>query len=176
VHYPITKAAAWRMSMYMLRANRRLILTLISTPALFTVAASSSDLLKSNFLPLLWRLPLFISCWVLFILGLFILGLTQRFRNGSYQVSSGLGVDGFHDHTKFKTIILPWNKIKDIRDYQGDLHFWSDGANACFIPADAFASGEERQQFLETAIALWKGTWRPPQPPPTVPSVSEFDL
>ena len=64
--------------------------------------------------------------------------------------------EGVEDQSPDKITTIEWKKLGWIREYEGNLLFWSGVGTGCYVPENAFRTSEERSRFYNAAYSLWK--------------------
>jgi hypothetical protein len=155
VTYSSTRAATWRCNVYTMSHNKRFafvtgVCILFFSLCLPFPAMSSSAVVNGVF-------RLLAGTAAVVLLNSVALALTILKRlpaaNANRTCTSALTSEGVSDITPERRRLMPWRKITEIREHNGDIHVWV-GVGGIFIPREAFKDLDEAQRFAGLAVEL----------------------
>lgn len=157
ITYRSTRAATWRCNLYAVFHNKRVALVLGASIILLSVRLPLPALSSNAFANFTFGLIAAAAAVALLHLVVLTLAVLKRFPTAKTirTCTSGLAAEGVSDITPEKRRLVPWRKITEIREHNGDIHVWF-GFSGIFIPRDAFKDLNEAQRFVDLAVELWR--------------------
>ena len=86
----------------------------------------------------------------------FVTTIQRIITKSVYTYKFSLLSEGVQSAFPKKTRLASWVNISNIKEHEGDIHFWKDRKYYKFIPREAFKDREEALEFYLAAVTLWK--------------------
>lgn len=98
--------------------------------------------------------------WYGYLLGILWLQILSRLprRDSTRFCTTTLSPWGLSDVMPNKTVKVPWHRIREMRERNGDLFFWR-GVTACsYVPVSAFGGDRQAARaYFQLAQDAWQG-------------------
>ena len=157
ITYRSTRAANWRCNLYPLFHNRRIALVTGACVLLLSVRLPLPTLSSNAYVNGVFRLIAAAAAVGLLNLVVLALAILKRLPSAKTirTCTSGLAPEGVSDITPERRRLVPWRRITEMREHNGDIHVWF-GLSGIFIPRDAFKDPDEARRFASLAVELWR--------------------
>lgn len=174
VTYSASRADHWRCNLTLIFTRPQTWLAVSGLPLMLTFAGGVPAFHVNPVAGVLTLLLVWLG-WYAFLLGILWLQILQRLprRDSTRFCTTTLSPLGLSDVTPDKTVEVPWEHIREMRERNGDLFFWRGATKCSYIPVSAFGGDRQAARaYFQLAQDAWQGRdvqWPERAPAPAVP-------